>query len=113
MILLKLNSHMHGGFDKVVKMVDDMVATHGRDQADDDKKKDFCNAELRKTEVEEKELKGDISDLEADIAEREDAIATLKSEIAALQSGVEALDKSVVVATEQRKDEHTEYTSTA
>lgn len=113
MIMLKLNSRMHGGFDKVVKMIDDMVATHSREQTDDDKKKDFCIAELDKTEDEEKALKGDISDLEADIAEREDAIATLKSEIAALQQGVEALDKSVVEATEQRKDEHAEYTSTA
>jgi len=94
-------------------MIDDMVATHGREQTDDDKKKDFCIAELHKTENEEIALKGDISDLEADIAEREDAIATLKSEISALQRGVEALDKSVVEATEQRKEEHTEYTSTA
>jgi len=113
MILLMLNSHMHGGFDKVVKMIDEMVATHGRDQTDDDKKKDFCIAELHKTENQETALKGDVSDLEADIAEREDAIASLKSEIAALQDGLEALDKSVVEATAQRKDEHAEYTSTA
>jgi len=113
MILLMLNSHMHGGFGKVVKMIDDMIATHGRDQVADDEKKDFCIAELHKTENEETALKGDISDLDADIAEREDAIATLKSEISALQAGLEALDKSVVVATAQRRDEHAEYTSTA
>merc|ERR1719162_1326956 len=113
MILLMLNSRMHGGFDKVVKMVDDMVATHGREQADDDKKKDFCIAELNKVDDDKKALKGDVSDLAADIEEREDAIATLKSEIAGLQQGLEALDKSVVEATEQRKEEHEEYTNTA
>jgi len=112
-ILLMLNSRMHGGFDKVVKMIDDMVATHGREQTDDDKKKDFCIAELNKAEDEETALKGDISDLAADIEEREDAIATLKSEIAGLQQGVQVLDKSVVVATEQRKEEHEEFTNTA
>lgn len=58
-------------------------------------------------------MKGDVSDLAANIEEREDAIATLKTEIAGLQQGVEALDKSVVEATEQRKEEHEEYTSTA
>ena len=51
MVLLKLNPRMHGGFDKVVKMVADMVATHGRDQVDDDKKKDSCIAELNKVEM--------------------------------------------------------------
>lgn len=113
MMLLMLNSKMHGGFDQVVKMIDNMVATHGRDQADDDKKKDFCIEEINNAEVEETALKKDISDLDADIEEREDAVATLTSEIASLQQGINDLDKSVVVATEQRKDEHAEYMSTS
>merc|ERR1719424_162460 len=90
-----------------------MIATHGKDQADDDEKRDFCIAELAKTEDEEKALKGTIADLEADIEKNEDAVASLISEISALQKGIEALDKSVVQATAQRKDEHSEYTSTA
>merc|ERR1719272_2022061 len=90
-----------------------MISTHGKDQAADDEKRDFCIAELDKTADEEKEHKGTIADLEADIEEKEDAVASLKSEITALQKGIEALDKSVVEATEQRKDEHSEYTGTA
>jgi len=42
-----------------------------------------------------------------------DAIATTTSEMDALKQGLEALDKSVAEATEQRKKEHAEYTSTA
>ena len=84
MILLQLNPRMHGGLDKVVKMVADMVATHGRDQIDVGKKKDSCIAEPNKIEDEETALKGDVSDLAANIEEREDAIVTLKTEIAGL-----------------------------
>merc|ERR1719337_555469 len=40
----------------------------------------------------------------------EGTIATLKDEIKALEDGIAALDKSVVVATKQRKDENAEYT---
>jgi len=97
----------------VTKMIDDMIATHGKDQADEDAKRDFCLAGIAKTEDEEKALKGTIADLEADIEKQEDAVASLTSEISALQKGIEALDKSVVEATAQRKDEHSEYTATA
>merc|ERR1719171_3283139 len=90
-----------------------MIAALAKEQADDDSKKDFCTAELAKAEDAVKALAGEISDLDADISEREDAIATLQSEIAALQKGVADLDKSVAQATEQRKEEHAEYASTA
>ena len=113
-ILLGLKSGSGGGgFGQVSKMIDNMISTHGKDQAADDEKRDFCIAELDKTADEEKEHKGTIADLEADIEKKEDAVASLTSEITALQSGIEALDKSVVEATEQRKDEHSEYTATS
>merc|ERR1719337_33093 len=92
-----------GGFEKVVQMVDGMIANHAKDQAEDD----------AKTESEEKALKGAVADAEADIAEREDGVATLKGEIEGLKQGLAALDKSVAEATEQRKEEHAEYTTTA
>jgi len=113
MMLLALHSRSGGGFDKVVRMIDDMVALLSKEQSDDDKKKDFCIAELNKVEGEKKELEGTISDMEAEIEELSDTIATTTSEIAELKTGLEALDKSVVEATEQRKDEHAEYTETA
>jgi chromosome segregation ATPase len=90
-----------------------MVTLLSKEQTDDDKKKDFCIAELNKVEAEKTELEGTISDLEAEIEELEDGIATTTSEIADLKKGLEDLDKSVVEATEQRKEEHAEYTDTA
>merc|ERR1719316_2176237 len=90
-----------------------MISNHGKDQAADDSKKDFCVSELDATEDAEKVLKGAVADSQADIAEREDSVATLASEIADLETGLAALDKSVAQATEQRKSEHTEYTETS
>merc|ERR1719482_2225501 len=57
-----------------------------------------------------KGLEHDISTAETAIANAEDGIATLKEEIATLEKGIKALDKSVVAATEQRQEEHEDYT---
>merc|ERR1719313_427940 len=111
MMLLAMKSG--GGFDKVVQMIDGMIKNLDTEQADDDKKKDFCIAELDKTADEKKAQKGEISDVSADIAEKEDKVEGLKSEIAELQASVAELDKSVAQATEQRKEEHAEFASTS
>merc|ERR1719446_1772606 len=69
---------LHGkkiGFEKVVKMIDDMIATLKQEQIDDDNKKEYCG-------------------VQADSAD----------EIAALGAGIKALDKAVAEATEQRKE---------
>merc|ERR1712008_220916 len=81
------------GFEKVIKMIDDMVANLKQEQIDDDKKK---------------ELEISVSDSETAIEELEGSIATLTEEIAALKKGIKALDKAVAEATEQRKEENAE-----
>merc|ERR1719217_1629876 len=45
------------GLDGVIKMIDDMVVILGKDQADDDKSKTFCEDELEKTPDEQKAAK--------------------------------------------------------
>merc|ERR1719171_1105288 len=111
MILMMLKAKTGGGFDKVVQMVDNMIAVLVKEQADDDKEKDYCHSELDKSADQEKALKGEVSDIGADISEKEDTLATITSEIEGLQSGIAALDKMVAEATEQRKEEHAEYTA--
>jgi septal ring factor EnvC (AmiA/AmiB activator) len=98
-------------FDKVLKMIDDMVVLLGEEQKDDDAKKAYCEKEIDKTEDEVKALDLSISDLEKAIEDAKESIATLTEEIAALVKGVKALDKSVAEATEQRKEENEEYKS--
>merc|ERR1719355_348854 len=98
------------GFEKVIKLIDDMVVTLGQEQKDDDKKKEYCNAEIDAAEDKAKEIERNIKNLDAEMEDMEGTIATLKDEIKALEDGIAALDKSVVVATKQRKDENAEYT---
>jgi len=57
-----------------------------------------------------KGLERSVADLETSIEEKEDGIATLKTEIKALGAGIKALDKSVAEATEQRQEEHADFT---
>merc|ERR1719160_473119 len=100
------------GFDKIIKMIDDLVVDLKAEQGVDNDKKAYCLAEFDKAEDKAKELALDISDLEKAIADAEESIATLKSEIAALQDGIKKLDKSVADATATRKEEHDDFVET-
>jgi len=99
------------GFEKVLKMIDDMVVLLKKEQVDDEKKKEYCEAEFDKTEDKIKATKRSISDIEAKIADEKEAIATVTDEIKALKDGIADLDRSVVAATQQRKEENAEYTT--
>merc|ERR550537_1410333 len=99
------------GFEKIIKMIDELVVELKAEQGMDDDKKSYCLAELDKAEDKHKGLELDIGDLEKAIADAEESIATLKTEIEALKDGVKALDKSVAEATETRKEEHDDYVS--
>jgi len=97
------------GFEKVIKMIDDMVANLKQEQIDDDSKKEYCEKQLDSSDDKKKELEISVSDSETAIEELEGSIATLTEEIAALKKGIRALDKAVAEATEQRKEENAEY----
>merc|ERR1719160_1698890 len=97
------------GFEKIIKMIDDLVALLAKEQVEDDEKKAWCLAELDTADDKKKALENSISDLEKAIQDEEESIATLASEIEALEDGIKALDKQVAEATEQRKAEHAEF----
>merc|ERR1719197_1459602 len=96
-------------FDKVIKMIDNMVKLLGEEQIGDDAKKKYCEAELDKTEDELKVLDHQIEDLGKAIEDTTEMIATLTDEIEALEEGIKKLDKSVADATETRKEEHDDF----
>jgi len=105
---------LHGkkaGFEKVIKLIDEMTVTLKKEQQDDDHKKEFCGVQFDLADDKKKELERGVSDNEKAIAEAEDGLATVKDELAALEAGIVELDKSVAVATEQRKKEHEESTA--
>merc|ERR1712129_625361 len=107
-IALALRSTAPKVFDKVIGMIDEMVALLQEEQVQDDKKKEFCEAEIDKTEDEKKSLERKVDDLAKAQDEGKDTLATLGDEIEALSDGIKALDKQVAEATENRKEENTE-----
>merc|ERR1719326_2096234 len=76
-----------------------MVALLKTEQANDDEKKAYCQAEADK-----------LDDQKKAIDDAKESVATLGDEIAALADGIKALDKSVAEASEQRKEENAEFT---
>jgi len=102
-----------GGFEKISKMIDDLVGVLKKEQVDDDKKKEYCEAEFDKNEDEKKGLDNDVSDVSTTIADAEESVATLTSELKALSDGIASLDKEVGDATETRKEENQDWTETS
>merc|ERR1719171_1362062 len=51
-------------FDKVLSMIDDLTAALEKEQADDEKKKDYCGKQLDTVEDEMKVLKQEVEDLD-------------------------------------------------
>jgi len=98
-------------FDKVISMIDEMVALLGKEQSTDDDKKAFCEAKIDEAEDSKKALDLDVADYEKAIAEAKATVDELKEELAALEAGIKALDKSVGEATANRKAENEEYKS--
>jgi len=103
---------LHGkkiGFDGVIKMIDDMIATLTKEQEDDLAKKEYCEKEFDLADDKKKALEKTIKDLITSITNTEEGIATTKDEIKALTDGITELDQQVVKATAQRKEENAEY----
>jgi len=100
------------GFEKIIKLIDELVATLKKEQEEDDSKKEWCEEELDKTEDTKKVLQNKVSDLETAIDDASESITNLKAEIEALDDGIRALDKEVATATENRKEEHDEFEAT-
>jgi len=108
-VALALRDQNTGTFDKVITMIDEMVAILAEEQTADDEKKAYCEAEIDKTEDSKKSLERKVDDLGAALEDTKGMIQTLTEEIAALVDGIKALDKSVAEATENRKAENVAY----
>mmetsp|Transcript_98774 Transcript_98774/g.265343 ORF Transcript_98774/g.265343 Transcript_98774/m.265343 type:complete len:594 (-) Transcript_98774:717-2498(-) len=98
-----------GGFDKVLKMIDNMVSILKREHQDDAQKKEYCNGQMDTADDKKKGLERTVSEAEIAIEEVKEAIGTLTEDMKSLSAGIQALDKSVAEATEQRQAENIEY----
>jgi len=97
------------GFEKVLGMIDAMVALMKEEQVDDESKKEYCLKSLDHADDKKKGLERTEGKLETAIAEAKESISTLQGEIKALGEGIVALDKSVAEATEQRREENDDH----
>merc|ERR1719191_2330067 len=87
------------GFGKVLKMIDDMSALLKREGKDDENED-----EIKATNIAGK-------DLDSKIDEEKESLASVNDEIKALEDGIVDLDRQVVTATNQRKEENSEFTT--
>mmetsp|Transcript_114840 Transcript_114840/g.203461 ORF Transcript_114840/g.203461 Transcript_114840/m.203461 type:complete len:676 (+) Transcript_114840:63-2090(+) len=106
---------LHGGqmgFDKIVKMIDALMAELKKDQADDDAKKAYCEDQFDIADDKKKGLEQDMSDLDKSISDGEEVMSTLTAEIADLKKQIKELDDQVAEATKTRKEEHDDFVET-
>jgi len=90
-------------------MIGEMIGTLKKEQSDENDKQQFCTKQFDSADDQKKGLERKASDLDTTIAKEQDALATLSEEIKAIEDGIKALDKSVAEATQQRKEENTEF----
>merc|ERR1711957_1114734 len=96
-------------FDKVIKMIDDMVVLMKQEQLDDNHKKEYCEGQFDVADDKKKELIRAEDKLTAAMEEAKESVATLTDEIKELAAGVKALDKTVAEATANRKEENSDF----
>jgi len=99
-------------FQKIIKMIDDMIALLRKEQHDDDNKKVYCQTELDESEDKLKGLRTDVDDASKAIDEAKDKSVVLAEDIAALVQSVTYLDAQVSEATSTRKEEHASFVET-
>merc|ERR1719478_946290 len=90
-------------------MIDGMEQVLKEEQSDDDSTKAFCDKDLEKSAAEKKETEEAVASSEAFIEETTAESAATADEIKELQKEIKVLDKAVAEATEQRKEEHSEF----
>jgi chromosome segregation ATPase len=103
---------LHGkkvGFEKVIKLIDDMVVLLKTEQQDDEDKKEYCEMQFDQADDKKKALERTEGKLTAAIEDAKETIATLTDEIKALGEGIVELDKSVAEATANRKEENSDF----
>merc|ERR1719171_3185732 len=86
-----------------------MTTVLKEEQKNDDSQKAFCDKDIAASEKEQKDTESAIEASEAFIEETTESSETTSEEIATLQKDIKALDKAVAEATEQRKEEHSEF----
>jgi len=96
--------------DGIMNMIDNMIATLNKENVDDTAKKTYCAQEIDSSDDKKKLQETSVTDLETTMDDTKEGISQLKDEMKAEELSIKDTDKSVADATEQRKEDHEEYT---
>jgi len=97
-----------GPFDKVIGMIEDLLAELKEEAAAEANHTAWCNDEVNKTEAEIRDLTAQVSELTAKAENYNSTIAMLASEISTLAAEQQKLAKDMAEATSQRATEKEE-----
>jgi len=103
---------LHGqkmSFDKIISMIDELLALLHEEQKQDNRKKTFCLQDIDRAENSIKALDLDASDIDKEIEEIKDTIVSYNDEVATMETNVKRFDQQVVKATQMRKEESALY----
>merc|ERR1719311_693907 len=100
-------------FEKVKKMIDEMVAVLKKDQEDEVKHRDFCVEEFDENEKQTLVKDNEIKDLQGLIAKSESTMKTLTEELAALKDSIKEMQKQMAKASEEREAQNKDFQTVA
>jgi len=100
-------------FAEIQQMIADMIALQHKEQANDESHVEFCKAEFRTSDGEQKDKEDERDHLSAAMEEMKSEIDEVAGDLKTLAESIQGLDKAVAEATEQRKLEHAQYVQDA
>jgi chromosome segregation ATPase len=91
------------GLGKIAKLVDQMLDILGREQEEDDSKRESCTADLQREEARSAQLREEIASAGAELNSTRSEVQAADGDIEALRGEVQELDVSVQLATKNRQ----------
>jgi chromosome segregation ATPase len=102
----------NGKFDKLARMVRNMVVTLQADQKNDDTQLKWCKGELRETEQALESVDTNLGSLQQKIDQTLNEVKVAQEAIVVLKADVKSLDEAVAEASKERKEQQALFVQT-
>jgi chromosome segregation ATPase len=102
--------HSKKGFEKIMGLVDKMIALLGKEANDDKIKKEMCEVDLARNDDTKATLENNIKSKSAEVANMKDNLGIVVKDMAKIKSDMAELDATVKEATLQRQAENAAFT---
>merc|ERR1719240_2044015 len=111
-LLMLVAAKMSGPFDKVKKMIKDLIVKLMEEATEESEHKGWCDTEMGTNKQTREDKADQVSTLTAESEELSAKISKLSEEMAALSDDIAAIDKAVAEATALRQKEKEKNTVT-